>query len=127
MSSQKMGSREEKRAKLKVIGDQLGEYTQEGELYEKLPDGKLRCFACGHRCPIPEGRAGVCKVRFNHGGKLLVPYGYVAALQDDPWLTTRSLGAGAYRRLLIIPEGDRKRKDEARPEPSGKPETKEQK
>ena len=50
-----------------------------------------------------------------------------AALQDDPWLTTRSLGAGAYRRLLIIPEGDRKRKDEARPEPSGKPETKEQK
>ena len=35
-----------------------------------------------------------------------------AALQDDPWLTTRSLGQGAYRRLLIIPEGDRKIKDE---------------
>lgn len=35
-----------------------------------------------------------------------------AALQDDPWLTTKSLGTGAYRRLLIIPEGDRKRKDE---------------
>ena len=50
-----------------------------------------------------------------------------AALQDDPWLTTKSLGAGAYRRLLIIPEGDRKRKDEAKPEPSGKQETKEQK
>ena len=50
-----------------------------------------------------------------------------AALQDDPWLTTRSLGAGAYRRLLIIPEGDRKRKDDAKPEPSGKPESKEQK
>lgn len=30
------------------------------------------------------------------------------ALQDDPWLTTKSLGQGAYRRLLIIPEGDRK-------------------
>lgn len=30
------------------------------------------------------------------------------ALQDDPWLTTQSLGQGAYRRLLIIPEGDRK-------------------
>jgi spoIIIJ-associated protein len=34
------------------------------------------------------------------------------ALQDDPWLTTRSLGQGSYRRLLIIPEGDRKKKDE---------------
>jgi spoIIIJ-associated protein len=30
-------------------------------------------------------------------------------LQDDPWLTTKSLGNGAYRRLLIIPEGDRKK------------------
>jgi spoIIIJ-associated protein len=36
-----------------------------------------------------------------------------AALHDDPWLTTRSLGQGSYRRLLIIPEGDRKRKEEA--------------
>jgi spoIIIJ-associated protein len=35
-----------------------------------------------------------------------------AALQDDPWVTTRSLGQGSYRRLLIIPEGDRKRKEE---------------
>jgi spoIIIJ-associated protein len=38
-----------------------------------------------------------------------------AALEDDPWLTTRSLGQGSYRRLLIIPEGDRKRKDEPAP------------
>jgi spoIIIJ-associated protein len=29
-------------------------------------------------------------------------------LQDDPWLTTRSVGKGPYRRLLIIPEGDRR-------------------
>jgi spoIIIJ-associated protein len=35
-----------------------------------------------------------------------------AALQDDPWVSTKSLGQGSYRRLLIIPEGDRKRKDE---------------
>jgi len=32
-------------------------------------------------------------------------------LQDDPWLTTKSLGQGPYRRLLIIPEGDRKEQD----------------
>ena len=38
-----------------------------------------------------------------------------AALQDDPWITTKSLGQGSYRRLLIIPEGDRKRKEESQP------------
>jgi spoIIIJ-associated protein len=36
-----------------------------------------------------------------------------AVLQDDPWVTTKSLGQGSYRRLLIIPEGDRKKKEEA--------------
>jgi spoIIIJ-associated protein len=38
-----------------------------------------------------------------------------AALQDDPWVTTKSLGQGAYRRLLIIPEGDRKRREDSQP------------
>ncbi len=38
-----------------------------------------------------------------------------AALQDDPWVSTKSLGQGSYRRLLIIPEGDRKYKGEAKP------------
>ena len=38
-----------------------------------------------------------------------------AALEDDPWVTTKSLGQGSYRRLLIIPEGDRKKKDDAKP------------
>jgi spoIIIJ-associated protein len=38
-----------------------------------------------------------------------------AVLQDDPWLTTKSLGQGPYRRLLIIPEGDRKTKEGANP------------
>jgi pyruvate formate lyase activating enzyme len=54
------------------------------ELVERLPDGRLRCYACGHRCPIPEGREGVCRVRYNDGGALKVPWGYVGALQCDP-------------------------------------------
>jgi pyruvate formate lyase activating enzyme len=54
------------------------------ELTEVLPDGRLRCHACGHRCPIPEGREGVCRVRFRQDGTLLVPWGYVGALQCDP-------------------------------------------
>jgi pyruvate formate lyase activating enzyme len=54
------------------------------ELVEKLPDGRLRCYSCGHRCPIPEGREGVCRVRYNEGGVLRVPWGYIGALQCDP-------------------------------------------
>jgi pyruvate formate lyase activating enzyme len=62
----------------------LDELTVEGELYEKLADDAVRCFACGHRCLIREGRRGICQVRFNEGGVLRVPSGYVAALQSDP-------------------------------------------
>ena len=45
---------------------------------------RLRCHACGHRCPIPEGATGVCKVRFVEGGRLRVPWGYVGGVQCDP-------------------------------------------
>ncbi|MFA5976176.1 MAG: AmmeMemoRadiSam system radical SAM enzyme [Elusimicrobiota bacterium] len=62
----------------------LEELTREGELYEKLPGKKLRCLACGHRCLIPQGKPGICRVRFNSDGRLHVPWGYVAALQLDP-------------------------------------------
>jgi len=63
----------------------LAGLTAEGELYERLPDRRVRCHACGHRCLIPEGRDGVCRVRFNQDGRLLVPRGYVAtSLQLDP-------------------------------------------
>jgi spoIIIJ-associated protein len=50
-----------------------------------------------------------------------------AVLQDDPWVTTKSIGPGAYRRLLIIPEGARKRKEEENGLPSRKPPAKDQK
>ncbi len=84
MSSKKEGSREEKRKKLKLLSDVLGQYTCEGELYQKLEDNRVFCYSCGHRCRIADGLAGVCKVRFNLGGKLYVPWGYVAGLQCDP-------------------------------------------
>ncbi len=64
--------------------DQLAAHTREGDLYEPLEGNRIRCVACGHRCPIPSGQSGVCKVRFNRGGKLMVPYGYVNALHCDP-------------------------------------------
>ena len=66
------------------LAEVLSQLTRPGELYEKLPGNKVRCFACGHRCLIPDGLPGICKVRFNHGGTLMVPAGYVGALQVDP-------------------------------------------
>jgi pyruvate formate lyase activating enzyme len=54
------------------------------ELVEPIERDRLRCYACGHECPIPDGAAGVCKVRFNRGGTLYVPWGYVGGVQCDP-------------------------------------------
>jgi len=66
------------------IGDQLDQLTAAGELYRKLEDNTVECHACGHRCKIRDGKRGICQVRFNKGGELRVPWGYVAALQSDP-------------------------------------------
>jgi pyruvate formate lyase activating enzyme len=62
----------------------LSRLAREGELYEQLPEERVRCYACGHRCLIPSGQRGICKVRFNESGRLMVPTGYVAGLQLDP-------------------------------------------
>jgi pyruvate formate lyase activating enzyme len=67
-----------------TLAARLDARTAEGKLCESLADGAIRCVACGHRCLIREGRRGICRVRFNQGGKLLVPRGYAAALQCDP-------------------------------------------
>jgi pyruvate formate lyase activating enzyme len=66
------------------LGERLALLTRPGELGIALPEGRVRCVACGHRCIVPPGREGICRVRFNDGGTLRVPYGYVAALQLDP-------------------------------------------
>ncbi len=64
----------------------LDEMTAVGalELIQHLPDNALKCYACGHRCLIKEGKRGICKVRFNENGQLRVPMNYVAALASDP-------------------------------------------
>src|ERR1043166_7389547 len=64
----------------------LDSLTIEGapEGTEHLDAGALKCYACGHRCLIKEGKRGICKVRFNEGGHLRVPANYVAVLACDP-------------------------------------------
>src|SRR5437660_6427670 len=69
---------------MSTLGDILARETRDGELYDTLPDGRLRCYACGHCCPLPDGAVGVCKVRFNQHGELKVPWGYVGGVQCDP-------------------------------------------
>src|SRR3954463_11928820 len=69
---------------MSTLAEVLARETRTGDLYETLSDGRLRCFACGHCCPLPEGAIGVCKVRYNEGGRLLVPWGYVGGVQCDP-------------------------------------------
>jgi pyruvate formate lyase activating enzyme len=73
-------------AKATSLAEVLDDLTAEGapELTEHLAGHDLRCYACGHRCLIKEGKRGICKVRYNEGGHLMVPTNYVAALQCDP-------------------------------------------
>lgn len=67
-----------------TLGDELQARTREGDLWETIDRERIRCYACGHECPLPDGALGVCKVRFNRGGRLLVPWGYVGGVQCDP-------------------------------------------
>jgi pyruvate formate lyase activating enzyme len=71
---------------LPTLRDILDQRVREADstLYEKLPNNRVRCFSCGHCCPIPDGQPGVCKVRYNRGGTLYVPWGYTAGMQCDP-------------------------------------------
>lgn len=59
------------------LAESMDRRTVVGKLWRAEGD-HVRCLACGHRCRLGEGRRGICKVRFNRGGELRVPFGYVA-------------------------------------------------
>ncbi len=69
-----------------TLKDVLDERTRAaaGELSQRIDEKRIRCLACGHRCPIPEGAVGVCKVRGVRNGQLYGPWGYVGGVQCDP-------------------------------------------
>jgi pyruvate formate lyase activating enzyme len=68
----------------RTLRDQLDALAVPGSLVQPEAEGAVRCVACGHRCLVRPGRRGICKVRWNRAGTLMVPAGYVAALQSDP-------------------------------------------
>ena len=59
--------------------------VKEALLYKKLPENKVSCFLCAHRCIISEGKFGICRARQNKGGELYTyAYGGVVAANIDP-------------------------------------------
>lgn len=66
------------------LQDILDRMVTTSELAETLDNESVRCLACAHRCRIKPGQRGICKIRFNQSGRLMVPWGYVSSLQVDP-------------------------------------------
>ena len=57
----------------------------EALLYEKMPELKVRCRLCGHRCIVKPGGRGICGVRENRDGVLnTLVYGKLIARHIDP-------------------------------------------
>ncbi|MEA3345677.1 MAG: AmmeMemoRadiSam system radical SAM enzyme [Chloroflexota bacterium] len=58
---------------------------KEAMLYEELPENRVRCNLCAHRCVIADGKKGICLVRENRGGKLYtLVYGRTITQHVDP-------------------------------------------
>ena len=58
---------------------------KEAMLFERLPDGRVRCGLCAHHCTIADGERGLCQVRENRGGTLCtLVYGRTITQHVDP-------------------------------------------
>ncbi|MEM5947924.1 AmmeMemoRadiSam system radical SAM enzyme [Spirochaetia bacterium 38H-sp] len=57
----------------------------EASYYTRLDEGKVRCELCPHFCVIAEGKIGICGVRRNQAGRLMLPYyGMISSIAMDP-------------------------------------------
>ena len=58
---------------------------KEALLYGKKEGKKVKCNLCNHRCIIPDGKLGICRVRENRGGVLYsLSYGNLTSANIDP-------------------------------------------
>lgn len=56
-----------------------------GRYFRKTSDGGVDCELCPHRCHLESAQTGICKVRRNLGGNLVLPYnGCLSAIAIDP-------------------------------------------
>src|SRR6188508_2180653 len=54
-------------------------------LYEQTDNSAVICNLCSHRCYVPDGHEGICKVRENRSGVLrTLVYDRVIAAHADP-------------------------------------------
>jgi pyruvate formate lyase activating enzyme len=59
--------------------------NKEAMLYNRLPNGSVKCNLCGRRCVIPVGGIGVCAARKNEGGILYtLSYAKACSASVDP-------------------------------------------
>jgi len=59
--------------------------VQEAALYTRLEGNQVECHLCAHRCVIPDGKTGICRVRQNRGGILYsLTYGLAISQAIDP-------------------------------------------
>ena len=60
-------------------------FSKEAMLYEKEQQNAVTCNLCAHRCYIPDGHAGICKVKVNRTGVLYtLVYDRLIAANVDP-------------------------------------------
>lgn len=58
---------------------------KEAELYESLPEGRVKCTACARNCRLAVGQVGFCGIRQNVSGRLqLLSYGRLFTGHIDP-------------------------------------------
>ncbi|HEX9627936.1 MAG TPA: AmmeMemoRadiSam system radical SAM enzyme, partial [Acidiferrobacterales bacterium] len=56
-----------------------------GRYWHALPDGRVQCDVCPRECKIHEGQRGLCFVRANKGGQIvLTTYGRSSGFCIDP-------------------------------------------
>lgn len=56
-----------------------------GRFWEAREGGRVRCLLCHRNCTIPPGASGICGVRRNEGGSLVLPYyGRISSAAVDP-------------------------------------------
>ncbi|MBN1242423.1 MAG: AmmeMemoRadiSam system radical SAM enzyme [Spirochaetales bacterium] len=65
--------------------DTAGSGCAEGRFWNAGKSGAISCGLCPHRCQIAPGTSGICKVRQNEDGRLVLPfYGRASSVAVDP-------------------------------------------